>query len=118
MQEHSESQFYSVQDVLAAAKVLLWQRQRSSVPKIKQLLRASMLQHGENDWTSIFAICFVRLRHYPFCCLNFITFAPSGILHRGRYEPCCRCSATPFNNRQVPVKKVIATQGFSKAQNS
>jgi hypothetical protein len=66
MQEHSESQFYSTQDVLAAAKVLLWQRQRASVPKIKQLLRASMIQHGQNDWTSVFSICFVSCLCHDF----------------------------------------------------
>lgn len=47
MREHAESEFYSPEDVIAAVKVLLWKRDRSAVPKIKQLLRASMLQHGE-----------------------------------------------------------------------
>ncbi len=47
MREHAESEFYSAEDVLAAVKVLLWKRDRSTVPKIKQLLRASMLQHGQ-----------------------------------------------------------------------
>jgi len=59
MREHAESEFYTPEDVLAAVKVMLWKKERSSVPKIKQLLRASMLQHGENDWTAIFSICFV-----------------------------------------------------------
>jgi hypothetical protein len=78
MREHAESEFYSPEDVIAAVKVLLWKKDRSTVPKIKQLLRASMLQHGEtsnflakdcftdpnvageNDWTAIFSVCFVR----------------------------------------------------------
>jgi hypothetical protein len=47
MREHAESEFFSAEDVLAAVKVLLWKRDRSTVPKIKQLLRASMLQHGQ-----------------------------------------------------------------------
>ena len=61
MREHSESEFYNPEDVIAAAKVLLWQRQRSSVSKIKQLLRASMMQHGENDRITVFALCFVSV---------------------------------------------------------
>ena len=47
MREHAESEFFTAEDVIAAVKVMLWQRDRSTVPKIKQLLRASMLQHGE-----------------------------------------------------------------------
>ena len=47
MREHAESEFYSPEDVIAAVKVLMWKRDRSTVPKIKQLLRASMVQHGE-----------------------------------------------------------------------
>jgi hypothetical protein len=47
MREHAESEFFSAEDVLAAVKVMLWKKDRSTVPKIKQLLRASMLQHGE-----------------------------------------------------------------------
>ena len=61
MREHSESEFYNPEDVIAAAKVLMWQRQRSSVSKIKQLLRASMMQHGENDRITVFALCFVSV---------------------------------------------------------
>jgi hypothetical protein len=61
MREHAESEFYTPEDVLAAVKVMLWKKERASVPKIKQLLRASMLQHGENDWTAIFSICFVSI---------------------------------------------------------
>ena len=70
MREHAESEFYSPEDALAAVKVMLWKKERASVPKIKQLLRASMLQHGENDWTAIFSICFVR-SHF---CRFFIRF--------------------------------------------
>jgi hypothetical protein len=82
MREHAESEFFSAEDVIAAVKVLLWQRDRSTVPKIKQLLRASMIQHGEltfvllgaithripgeSDWTAIFSICFVcSTRYFP-----------------------------------------------------
>ncbi len=80
MQEHSESQFYSTQDVLAAAKVLLWQRQRASVPKIKQLLRASMIQHGQNDWTSVFSICFVSSLCHDFRFFHLIgVISPSKV---------------------------------------
>ena len=64
MREHSDSEFYTTEDVLAAAKVLLWQKQRSSVPKIKQLLRSSMIQHGENDRITVFALCFVSERRH------------------------------------------------------
>ncbi len=49
MREHAESEFFSPEDVLAAVKVLLWKKDRSTVPKIKQLLRASMLQHGNSS---------------------------------------------------------------------
>ncbi len=66
MREHSESEFYNPEDVIAAAKVLMWQRQRSSVSKIKQLLRASMMQHGENDRITVFALCFVSF------CVQFV----------------------------------------------
>jgi hypothetical protein len=52
MREHAESEFYSPEDVIAAVKVLLWKKDRSTVPKIKQLLRASMLQHGETSDSS------------------------------------------------------------------
>lgn len=82
MREHAESEFFSAEDVIAAVKVLLWQRDRSTVPKIKQLLRASMIQHGEltlvllgaishrisgeSDWTAIFSVCFVcSTRYFP-----------------------------------------------------
>lgn len=68
MREHAESEFFSPDDVIAAVKVLLWKKDRSTVPKIKQLLRASMIQHGECDWTAIFSICFVS------CCAPAASF--------------------------------------------
>ena len=85
MREHAESEFYSPEDALAAVKVMLWKKERASVPKIKQLLRASMLQHGENDWTAIFSICFVSSPSSRFLICFHSYVVVTGLLRRRRH---------------------------------
>lgn len=63
MGEWATPDFLSPIDVVAAAKVLMWRRQRKSVMQVQQLLYNSMRQHGRSDAVALFSMCLVYSVH-------------------------------------------------------